>query len=146
MILKQLSVFLENRPGALRDVCRLLADARINIVTFSLADAKEFGIFRLIIYEWEKAHELLAENRYAVRLTDVVALEVHDRPGGLLDVLEVIERAGVNLEYVYAVPVRSAGKCVMIFRFDESDTAIRVLQAAHVDVVDREGLRQRVAG
>jgi len=145
MILKQLSVFLENRPGALRDLCRLLAGANINILTFSLADAKEFGIFRLIVHEWDATRQLLAQHSYAVKVTDVVALDVHDRPGGLQEVLDVIERAGVNLEYVYAVPIRRAGKGVMVFRFNAPDTAIRALQAAHIDVVDAGGLLQRVA-
>ncbi len=145
MILKQLSVFLENRPGALSDLCRLLAGANINIVTFSLADAKEYGIFRLIVHEWDAARELLSRNSYAVKVTDVVALDVDDRPGGLLDVLGVVERVGVNLEYVYAAPIRRAGKCVMVFRFDDPGTASRALQAAHIDVVDAAGLVQRVA-
>jgi hypothetical protein len=145
MILKQLSVFLENQPGALRDICALLAGADINILTFSLADAREFGIFRVIVHEWEATRELLAQNSYPVKVTDVVALDVHDRPGGLLDVLTVIEQAGVNLEYIYAVPIRRAGKGVMVFRFNDPDTAIRALQAAHIDVVDPAGLLQRVA-
>jgi len=144
MTLKQLSVFLENQPGALSTLCRLLAGANINILTFSLADTKEFGIFRLIVQDWDGARQLLVQNGYAVKVTDVVALDVQDRPGGLGHVLEVVERAGVNLEYVYAVPLRRDRQGVMIFRFNDPGPAIQALQAAQINVVDTAGLLQRL--
>src|SRR5512135_2638248 len=102
MTIKQLSIFLENKPGALSAPCRLLADAGINILTFALADTQQFGILRLLVAEWEKARELLEKSGYVVKLTEVVAIEVPDVPGGLAALLEIVERARVNVEYVYA--------------------------------------------
>src|SRR5512147_398386 len=102
MILKQLSVFLENQPGTLSRPCRVLADAGINILTIALADTQQFGILRLVVHEWEQARKVLEKNGCAVKVNDVVAVEVPDRPGGLAEVLEVIEGAHINVEYMYA--------------------------------------------
>src|SRR5512136_831771 len=106
MKLNQLSVFLENKPGALSAPCRLLAQAGINIQTFSLADTQQFGILRLMVHDWAQAKALLEKQGYVVKVTEVVALEVPDRPGGLADLLELVERAGINVEYMYAFTVK----------------------------------------
>lgn len=84
MTVKQLSVFLENKPGALSTPCRLLADAGVNIQTFALADTQQFGILRLVVHEWERAKQVLEQNGFVVKVTEMVALEVPDRPGGLV--------------------------------------------------------------
>ena len=86
MKINQISVFLENKPGALKDVCRLLADNQIDISTMSMADTKDFGILRLIVKDWEKAADVLKKNGLAVTVTGVVALEVENRPGGMCQI------------------------------------------------------------
>src|ERR1035441_4495452 len=91
MKIKQLSVFLENKPGALSAPCRLLAKAGINIQTCSLADTREFGILRLVVEDTEKARRLLQRNGFAVKVTEVIALEVADQPGGLAAILDALE-------------------------------------------------------
>lgn len=135
MKINQLSVFLENKPGRLSEPCKLLADAGLNIVTLSLADTQQFGILRLILPEWEKAKGVLEEGGCVVNVTEVVATEVEDRPGGLAEILKIIEAAGVNIEYMYAFTFRSKDKAMLVFRFDDPDAAVQVLQDKGVNVV-----------
>ena len=136
MKLNQLSVFLENKPGRLSHPCKALADAGINMLTLSLADTQQFGILRLIVRDWQRAREVLAKAGCVVKTTEVVAIEVPDRPGGLQGVLEIIEAEGVNIEYMYAFTFRSEDKAVLVFRFDDPDAAVEKLQAKGVNVVD----------
>ena len=119
MKLKQLSLFLQNEPGALTGPCRLLAEAGINLITFSLADTRQFGILRVIVRDWEAAQRLLEENGHLAKLTDVVAIEVEDKPGGLVNILTVLERDGINVEYVYAFTLKQGGQT---FKFKKAVT------------------------
>ncbi|KPK80647.1 MAG: amino acid-binding protein [Phycisphaerae bacterium SM23_33] len=135
MKLNQLSVFLENKPGRLSHPCKALAEAGINLLTLSLADTQQFGILRLIVRDWEKARDVLTQAGCVVRVTEVVAIEVADRPGGLEEVLKVIEAEGVNIEYMYAFTFRSHDRAVLVFRFDAPDAAIKTLQAKGVNVL-----------
>jgi hypothetical protein len=146
MKLKQLSVFLENKPGQLSHACRALAQAGINITTLSLADTQQFGILRLLIKDHDDALRVLQDAGCVVKLTEVVAIDVPDRPGGLAEVLETIEQAGINLEYMYAFTYRSREKALMVFRFEDPDAAIKVLSDAGFDVVGGEELTRRVEG
>jgi hypothetical protein len=135
MKFQQLSIFLENKPGQLKKVCDLLAQAKINISTLSLADTKEFGILHLLIRDWVQAKAALAKGGYAVNQTEVIAVEVEDRPGGLAEILKPIDAAKVNIEYMYAFSTGRKGKAVMIFRFADSDKADAALKAAGVNVL-----------
>ena len=144
MKLKQLSVFLENKPGALSAPCRLLAKANINIHTFALADTREFGILRLIVENSDKARRLLQRNGFAVKITEVVALEVPDRPGGLAAILEALEGTGINLEYAYAFTSKAKGHGLLVFRFSDPDGALKVLQARRISAVGKAELFKRL--
>ena len=135
MKIKQLSLFLENRPGALSRPVRLLAKAKFNIVTLSIADANQFGILRLILQDWEKAKKLLEKAGFVVRVTDMVAVEVSDQPGGLAKILEVVEKAGLNVEFMYAFTEKRENKAILIFRFDDPDHAIKILRQRNLNVV-----------
>lgn len=139
MKIKQLSVFLENRPGHLEQVCRTLADAGIDIATMTLADTREFGILRLIIRNWESAQAVLQNAGFTVSATDVLAIQVPDQPGGLLSVLKVIEKAGVSIEYMYAFSRACAcgamGTAQIVIRFDDLDRAIDALKTAGVGIL-----------
>jgi len=136
MKLKQLSIFLENKRGALSRPCRILAKAGINILTLALADTQQFGLLRIILHDWEKAKALLEKAGCVVKTTDVVAIEVPDRPGGLAEILEIIEHGQVNVEYMYAFTLREANMGMLVFRFDDPDAAIKLLQLKGVKVVD----------
>lgn len=144
MKLNQISVFLENRPGALSAPCRILAEAGINIQTFALADTREFGILRLMVRDWQKAKDVLEKNGYVVKVTEVLALAVPDRPGGLAEVLEVIEKANVNVEYTYAFTGKHKGHGLLVFRFSDPDAAVKALTAGKVNVLSAEDLASQV--
>jgi len=128
MKVEQLSIFLENKPGGLEQVTRILKDAEINIRTLSLADTTDFGILRLIVNDVDAAALVLKTQGLRVSRTTVVAVEVPDRPGGLHGILEVLSRNGINVEYLYAFVEKSGQNAVIIFRFDDPDTAIEILQ------------------
>jgi len=146
MTIKQLSVFLENKPGALSRPCRVLAEAGVNIQTFALADTQQFGILRLVVHDWQQAKKVLEQSGCVVKVNDVVALEVPDRPGGLADLLEVLERARVNVEYMYAFTAKADGRGLMLFRFDNADVALAQLQASSYRSVNMAELFKRLAG
>ena len=135
MKIHQLSVFLENKPGQLRTACEVLAKARINLVTLSLADTAQFGILRLIIQDWQKAKTVLENAGCVVKVTEVLALEVADRPGGLAQILEIVDRAGVNIEYMYAFAEKRGDRASLVFRFTDPDAALQVLQAAGINPI-----------
>jgi hypothetical protein len=144
MKLKQLSVFLENKPGSLSAPCRLLAKADINIQTFALADTREFGILRLIVEDSDKARRLLQRNGFAVKLTEVVVLVVPDQPGGLAGVLDALEGTNINVEYAYAFTNRTEGGGLLVFRFSDPDAALKVLKARKITAIDSVELSKRL--
>lgn len=135
MKLPQLSVFLENRPGSLMEPLKILADANINLVSISLADTEQFGILRLVLKEWEFAKSVLEKDGWVVNVSDVVAVDVDDQPGGLVRMLGTLAEAGINIEYMYAFALRRNVKAVLLFRFEDPDAAIEVLNAANISVI-----------
>ena len=145
MKIHQLSLFLENQPGQMTEPCRLLAGAGIDIRTLSLADTQKFGILRLIVSDWNRAATLLENAGYVVNVTEVVAIEVGDRPGGLADLMTILENTGVNIEYMYAFPFGRHDRAVLIFRFDQPDAAIERLRAAGINVVDSVDVYNKVS-
>ena len=101
MKLKQISVFLENKEGRLKKAISILSQASINIRALSIADTSEFGILRLIVPEPELAQEKLEENNFVVKVNEVIAVEVPDKPGGLDSILTILYNAKINVEYLY---------------------------------------------
>ncbi len=128
MKIKQLSLFLENKPGALSRPVKALAKAKLNILTLSLADTQQYGILRIILKDWEKAKELLEREGCVVKVTEMIALEVADEPGSLARILSVAEKVGVNLEYMYGFTLAKEGKGLLAFRFNDPDRAVAALQ------------------
>lgn len=135
MIVKQVSVFLENRAGRLAEVTGILADQNINIRALSLADTADFGILRLIVDDVERAKAILKGEGMTVRETDVVAVEVPDRPGGLAHLLDVFKEENLNVEYMYAFVKAPSRSAVMIFRFDDPHRAIDALQGKGIRTI-----------
>jgi hypothetical protein len=128
-------LFLENQPGQIVKPCRLLAAEGVNLRTLSVADTKQFGILRMIVSDWERAARLLKDAGYVVNVTEVVAIEVPDQPGGLSTLLQALENSPVNVEYMYSFVSGPRETAVMIFRFDQPDAAIKLLQAAGISVL-----------
>ncbi|HAR99367.1 MAG TPA: amino acid-binding protein [Syntrophus sp. (in: bacteria)] len=127
MKVDQISIFLENKPGGLERVTRILKEANINIRTLSIADTSEFGILRLIVNDVEAAVRVLKEDGFRISRTTVVAVEVPDRPGGLHSIMEVLSGHDINVEYLYAFVEKSGENAVIIVRFDNPDQAIDIL-------------------
>jgi len=136
MKVDQISIFLENKSGRLAEVTRVLGKAGINIRALSLADTSDFGILRLIVNDSAKAVDVLKTNQFTVSMTQVVAVEVSDRPAGLAHILDILEQEKINVEYMYAFVERSSDNAVIIFRFDETDRAIKALTAKGIRVLE----------
>ena len=135
MRVEQISVFLENKAGRLAEATGVLARAGVSIRALALADTSDFGVLRLIVDDSDKAREALRHDGFTVTKTDVVAVEVPDRPGGLHEILTLLDRAGLNVEYMYAFVSPSGDAAVMIFRFDDLDEAVAVLTENGVRVL-----------
>ena len=140
MQVEQISIFIENKSGRLAEVTRILGGQGINIRALSLADTSDFGILRLIVDQIDQAKAVLKEQGFTVSKTEVVAVEVPDEPGGLYSILKVLEDASVNVEYMYAFVERCGGNAVIIFRFDDSAQAIKVLLASGMKILEGERL------
>ena len=144
MRIPQLSLSIVNKPGHLIAPCKLLADAGINIVTLALADQHEFGTLRVIVREWQRARDVLEAAGLAVTVTDVLAIEVRDRPGGLVELLGIFEQAGINVESMYAFTARLGDSAVMVFSFNDLETAIFALTRAGINPVSGVTLYDRL--
>lgn len=136
MTLKQLSVFLENRPGRLSHPCKALSEAGINILTLCLADTEQFGILRIIVKEWEKAKAVLEKTGCVVNVSDVLAIEIPDRPGGMAGILAILEPNAINIEYMYAFTLKRGSNAVLIVRVDKPDLAAQTLKQNRVALLD----------
>ncbi|NLT94619.1 MAG: ACT domain-containing protein [Clostridia bacterium] len=138
MVMRQLSVFLENVPGRLRAVTSILASYAINIRALTLADTTDFGILRLIVDDPDKATQILKERNFAVKISDVIAVEMEDTPGGLDKVLEILEKGNINIEYSYAFMGSKPKKALVIFRVDKFSEAIQYLEKGGVKLITND--------
>lgn len=120
---KQISIFLENKPKQLSGMCKALSAAGVNISTLSLADSADFGIVRMIVDDHAKGCDALAKAGFAVIETDVVTARVPDRPGGMAEIMEKLDRAGVNIKYSYAYALGSGAEAILVFSFDDNAKA-----------------------
>ncbi|NLZ17407.1 MAG: ACT domain-containing protein [Desulfobulbaceae bacterium] len=128
MQVEQIAVFLENKSGRLAEITSILAENDINIRALSVADTADFGILRLIVNDVTKAQAVLKKGGFTVSKTDVIAVAVPDRVGGLAEVLRAVTEGGYNVEYMYAYAHRADGSAVMIFRFDAMADAVAMLK------------------
>jgi hypothetical protein len=143
MKIHQISLFAENKPGHISAPARLLAKEGIDIRALYLADTQEYGILRLIVADWQKAAALLEAQEFVVKVTEVLAVEVADRPGGLADVLGALDGSGINIEYMYAFPYVRGDQAILIFRFNDPDAAIERLQSAGIGLVAGDELLKK---
>ena len=140
MIIKQLSVFLENKQGRICAAADLLAQNNINIRALSLADTSEFGILRLIVDKPEEGKKILTEAGIVVRVTDVLSLTMEDTPGGTLGVLRLLSESGIGVEYMYAFAGKADGEAFMIIQTDELEAAEGILQRGGFRQAEIEGI------
>lgn len=135
MRVKQISLFLENKSGRLAEVTQILGQEHINIRALSIADTTDFGILRLIVSDPDRAYSVLKAKEFAVSMTDVLAVEVGDEPGGLAAVMRILGEAGANIEYLYAFLEKSSQDALVVFRVEQLDAAISALQAAGINLL-----------
>jgi len=128
MAIKQLTVFVENRQGALAEVTEWLAAEHIDLRALSIADTQDFGILRLIVTDTEKAHAVLQEHGCLVQITEVIAVKISDVPGKLAEALHVLNGAGVNVEYLYAFLTRTTRHAYVVLRVEDNAAATAVLE------------------
>ncbi|MCE5314328.1 MAG: ACT domain-containing protein [Armatimonadota bacterium] len=140
MRVSQLSVFLENKSGRLAEVTRTLADADVNIRALSIADTVDYGLLRLIVNNPEHAKSVLTDAGFTVALTEVLAIEIPDKPGGLAGIIDIFSDCGVNIEYMYAFVGTSGENAIVIFRVENVDEAISSLQKKGVRILNGDEL------
>lgn len=138
MKLKQISIFLENKKGRLKKAINVLSQADINIRALSIADTSEFGILRLIVPQPEEAQKVLEENNFVVKVNEVIAVEVPDKPGGLDGILGVLHDSNTNVEYIYAFVEKNSDNAVVVIRTEDIDEGIKVLEAGNIHVLTSE--------
>ena len=127
MTVRQLSVFLENKPGRLCAATDILAKEGINLSALTLADTSEFGILRLIVDQPDRARDVLMDAGIVVRISDVLAIAMDDAPGGAVGILHLLSNAGLNVEYIYACVGKESGKALMVIRTDDIELAEDIL-------------------
>ncbi|HML06246.1 MAG TPA: ACT domain-containing protein [Methanobacterium sp.] len=135
MKLKQISIFLENKKGRLWKALSILREADINIRALSIADTSEFGILRLIVPDPEKAKSILETENFVVKINEVIAVEVHDEPGGLEKILEILNKADINVEYIYAFVEKKGEKAIVVLRTEDIDAGIKALESVGINII-----------
>ena len=136
MEIKQISVFLENNAGRLSEVTRVLANAQINIRAISIADTADFGILRLIVSNWNDALKALNNAGFTTRVSDVVAVEIEDKPGSLAGVMELFGKNKINIEYLYASLEGKTGKAVVIFKLEDYKKGLQIIKENGLTMVE----------
>jgi hypothetical protein len=142
-MIEQLSVFLENRPGRLAEMARVLGEAGNNMRTFVLADTAEFGVARIIVDHPHAARRALEDAGFGVKLTEVIAVEVPDRPGGLAEVLDALGGADINVEYGYCFVEPNGDVAVDVFRVEDPAAATAALEAAGIGIRPAHDIYER---
>ena len=135
MAIKQLSVFVENKEGKLREITDILAKAGIDIRALSNADTSEFGILRLIVRDPQKAKALLEKNGFVATINDVVGVEINDRPGGLAEIVRLFAERDINMEYMYAFLTRTENKAYLVVRVDDSSEVENLLESEKIRIL-----------
>ncbi|MCA1794357.1 MAG: ACT domain-containing protein [Desulfotignum sp.] len=138
MLAEQISIFIENKEGRLAEVTAILRDADVNIRALSLADTTDFGVLRLIVNNNDAAEQALKKEGFTVGRTKVLAVEVTDEPGGLNKVLDPLWMQNVNVEYMYAFANPQCKNAIMVFRFDDHEKALEILEQKQIKVISAE--------
>ena len=144
MKVTQISVFLENKKGRLFEVCDLLGRHEINIRALNIAETADYGVLRMVVDDPADALNVLKENNIIANRTEVVAVEVSDRPGGLAAILRILNNSEVNVEYMYGFFEKGPDQAVLVFRFDDTDQAIALLKKHHVRIVTSADIEGRL--
>ena len=140
--IKQISIFVENKPGRMAGVAKALGDAGVNIRALTIAEAGDFGVVRMVVDDTERGYTALRETGFMVSETDVLAVEIKDVPGGLYEIANSLGTNNINVEYAYAFVTAKAERAMLILRVDDVKRAAEVLSEAGVRVATREEIQQ----
>lgn len=137
-MIKQLSIFLENKKGRMWKALDVLEEAKINIRALSLADTSDFGILRLVVPEPDRAQEVLEENGFLVKVGEVIAVGITDKPGGLNKILKILNKSGINLEYLYAFVEQNKNRAIVVLHPENIDAGLEALEKGNADVLSEK--------
>ncbi|MFY9114094.1 MAG: ACT domain-containing protein [Dethiobacteria bacterium] len=135
-MVKQISIFLENKCGRLVKVTQVLGKHKINIRALTIADTSDFGILRIIVDDPDRALTVLKEEGFIVTVTEVIAVEVPDHPGGLARILEYFEETGINIEYLYSFVEKPAHDALILMRLENAQKAMEILKEKNINILD----------
>ncbi len=142
MTIKQLTVFVKNSKGSLVELTKLLAQNDINIRALSVAETQEFGMLRLIVNNVDKATKILEENNYLIKAVDVIGIKISDKPGGLAQALEALDKADINVEYMYAFMTCSANSAYVVIRVADNSAAEKALLDAGLELMTEDDVKE----
>ncbi len=140
--IKQISVFIENRPGRLLEVVEVLGKNNINLKALSLADSSDFGIARLVVNGTDNAVDVLKKNGFTVSVTNILASLIDDKPGTLANILTVLAQNEINIEYMYGFASPIEGKAVMVFKLSDLDRAQKLFNEKGIELLSQEEIRE----
>ena len=135
MAIKQLSAFVENKPGKLSHMIKALSEANINLRAMSIADTKDFGILRIIVNDTAHAFDVLGAEGYLVKATEVLGVKIGDEPGKLSKALDVLDQNGIFLEYLYAFMARTEKHAYVVIRVEDNEAAEKALEDAGFHII-----------
>ncbi len=141
-MIKQISVFIENRPGRLLDVVEIIGGNGINLKALSLADSSDFGIARLIVKGTDEAVKILKHNGFTVSVTNILAALIDDKPGTLAGILKILAQNDINVEYMYGFASPIEGKAVMVFKLSDLDKAQELFDKNDITLLSQEEIRE----
>ena len=140
--IKQISLFVENRPGRMAKVSKTLSDAGVNIRALTVAEAGDFGVIRMVVDDPEKGYKVLHDGGFTVSETEVLAVEMKDIPGGLYEIVNTLGENEVNVDYAYAFVTAKAERALLIIRVDNIEKAKKVLTGAGIKLATREEIQK----
>jgi len=140
--IKQISIFMENKPGRMARVAKALADANVNIRALTIAEAGDFGIVRMVVDDTEKGYKVLREEGFTVLETDVLAVAIEDSPGGLYEIANTLGENNINMDYAYAFVTAKTERAMLILRVDDISSATRVLSDAGIRLATKAEIQK----
>jgi hypothetical protein len=140
--IKQISLFVENKPGRMAKVSKTLSDAGVNIRALTVAEAGDFGVIRMVVDDPEKGYQVLHDSGFTVSETEVLAVEMRDIPGGLYEIVNTLGESGVNVDYAYAFVTTKAERAMLIIRVDNLEKARKVLTDAGIKLATKDEIQK----
>lgn len=142
MLLKQVSIFVENKSGKLFDVLKLLGDNKIDISALSIADTTDYGILRLIVNKPKYAASILKENNFIVKIHDVIAIRIDNKPGGLVNALELLRNNGIEISYLYAFVASLGNSASVMLKVDDLEKARKLFKDNGIEMLKAEDIQE----